>query len=277
MAYDMTTVSDTSDPTLESDDILLLDRRNPERVTSFLGISFAPMPMDIVVRRLSEASKRDDRFRYVVTPNVDHLVRFNDDAKLAPLYEAAWVNICDSRILEVLAKWSGLSLPVTPGSDLTRHLFDHEIDPNEPVVVIGADADIIDTVRQRYRLTDIRWHAPPMGLKNKPDAISAAASFMAANPARFHFLCVGSPQQELVALAATNHQGVRGVGLCVGASLDFLAGKVHRAPLWMQKARLEWLHRLISEPKRMWKRYLVEGPKIFKIWRAWEKQRDRAP
>jgi N-acetylglucosaminyldiphosphoundecaprenol N-acetyl-beta-D-mannosaminyltransferase len=57
----------------------------------------------------------------------------------------------------------------------------------------------------------------------------------------------------------------------VGASLEFLAGTRARAPLWMQKARLEWLFRLMREPKVLWRRYLVEGPKIFAIWLKWRK------
>ena len=59
------------------------------------------------------------------------------------------------------------------------------------------------------------------------------------------------------------------MGLCVGASLDFLGGKARRAPVWVQRARLEWLHRLVQEPGRMWRRYLVEGPKVFLLWQRW--------
>ena len=71
----------------------------------------------------------------------------------------------------------------------------------------------------------------------------------------------------MVALAALQRGDVKGVGLCCGASLDFLTGKTARAPQWMRKSRLEWLHRLLSEPKRLAKRYLLDGPAIFKIWR----------
>ena len=64
-----------------------------------------------------------------------------------------------------------------------------------------------------------------------------------------------------------------GIGLCVGASLDFLGGKAQRAPKWMQQTRLEWLHRLAQEPQRMWKRYLVDGPKVVFLWWEWRKAR----
>ena len=60
-----------------------------------------------------------------------------------------------------------------------------------------------------------------------------------------------------------------GVGLCVGAALDFLSGRAERAPVWMRRAGFEWLHRLVSEPGRLWKRYLVTGPKVFSLFSEW--------
>ena len=108
-----------------------------------------------------------------------------------------------------------------------------------------------------------------MGLRNKPEAIADCAQFVADHPARYVFICVGSPQQEMVAKACLDRGDCVGLGLCVGASLDFIGGRVLRAPKWMQQLRLEWFYRLISEPKRLWKRYLLEGPKIFWLWAKW--------
>ena len=72
---------------------------------------------------------------------------------------------------------------------------------------------------------------------------------------------------ELLALRV--HGGALGVGLCVGAALDFLTGSAKRAPQWMRGMGLEWLHRLVSEPGRLWKRYLVTGPKVFSLFSEW--------
>jgi exopolysaccharide biosynthesis WecB/TagA/CpsF family protein len=74
---------------------------------------------------------------------------------------------------------------------------------------------------------------------------------------------VGSPQQELVARALQERGRARGLALCVGASLDFIGGIEQRAPLWMQRASLEWLYRLLQNPRRLAGRYLVRGPRIF--------------
>ena len=241
--------------------------------TPFLGLNFQPMPTRHAARQIAANALDPDGFWYVVTPNVDHMVRLSRQPDLRRLYETAGLILNDSRVLELLAKWDGLDLPASPGADVVQALFAREVDPDEPVVVIGCTASEITALKAKFGLSDVRWHDAPMGLRKNPEAIRRAAAFMANNPARFHFICVGSPQQEMVAVAAREHGGVQGVGLCCGASIDFLTGKARRAPVWMRKARLEWLHRLTNEPQRMFKRYLVDGPKIFSLWRADRKRR----
>lgn len=247
------------------------ERREQSRYFWFLNGTFDRIDFATAFARISGVKPRTP-FRFVVTPNVDHLVRMQKEPGwIRMLYAEAWLTVCDSRILQLIANLSGEKMDVTPGSDLTEHLFEQAIDPNEPVTVIGASAQVITAVTKRYKLTDVRWYEPPMGLRKNLVAVQQCADFVANNPARFTFFCIGSPQQEMVAKACLRRGDCEGVGLCVGASLDFLAGKVSRAPKWMQKARIEWLHRLLSEPKRMWRRYLVTGPKIIFLWWEWQK------
>jgi exopolysaccharide biosynthesis WecB/TagA/CpsF family protein len=255
------------------DDVLFLDRRRDDRAQAFLGIHFSGFSPENLLRRVEEIGTAKRAFVYLCTPNVDHLVRLDREPELYDLYANAWANVNDSRILETLADLSGLALPACPGSDLTQALFERCIDPCEPVVVIGGTGDVVEAVRARYGLSDLRWHAPPFGMRTNPGAMEEAASFVADNPARFTFLCVGSPQQEMLAKMILTQGRAVGIGLCVGASIDFLSGSRKRAPQWMQQARLEWLFRLLDEPQKLWRRYLVEGPKIFRIWMAWRKSR----
>ncbi|MGX6646657.1 WecB/TagA/CpsF family glycosyltransferase [Maricaulaceae bacterium MS644] len=250
------------------------DRRVRARHVWFLNSAFDRIGFDTALERIAFRDPGQP-FAFVVTPNVDHLVRLRRDPVFAPLYAQAWLTVCDSRILELIAAMSGEHIDVTAGSDLTETLFETMIDRDEPVVVIGGDEAVKDGVKRRYGLTDLRWHTPPMGLRDNPDAIAECARFVAENPARFVFLCVGSPQQEMIAEACIERGDCTGVGLCVGASLDFLSGKARRAPVWMRKARLEWLHRLGEAPRRMWRRYLVDGPKIIFLWWEWRRARAR--
>ena len=249
----------------------VLDWRLMPRSYEFMGTDFHPLDP---IQTLSRAKWMtiDKPFRYLVTPNVDHIVRLSQEPEVfGPLYNDAWLSVCDSRILELLAARSNIPLKAVPGSDLTQQLFDNVITADDPITIIGADEEIVAIVKAKYGLTKVNHLMPPMGLRRKPEAVKACGEFIRDNPARYVFICVGSPQQEMVAKAAMEMDGTVGLGLCVGASLDFLGGRTKRAPKWMQKIRMEWLFRLLSEPRRLWKRYLVEGPKIFLIWRKWKK------
>ena len=252
-----------------------IDWRVNPRTYNFLGTVFDPLNP---IQTLSRAKWMTTRhgFRYIVTPNVDHIVRLSKEPEIfGPLYEASWLSVCDSRILELLAKFSGIPLHAVPGSDLTAQLFDNVIGKDETITVIGADDGIITDLRKLYGIRNINHHQPPMGMRHKPEAVAATAEFIANNPARYIFICVGSPQQEMVAKACLERGDCVGLGLCVGASLEFITGRVKRAPLWMQHSRMEWLYRLLSEPKRLWKRYLIEGPAIFAIWLKWSLSRKK--
>lgn len=237
--------------------------------TDFLGFRFSGVDLDAAVDAVAVRASVDAPFAYVVTPNVDHVVGLSAEPARRELYEAAWLTLNDSRVLGSLGARAGLDLPVATGSDLTERLFDTVIDRREPITIIGGDEDSVAELKRRYYLTDVRWHRAPMKLKQKPGAIVRAAAFAAAQPSRFTFICVGAPQQEMIAYAIAQHGGARGVGLCVGAALDFLSGRAQRAPRWMREMGLEWLYRLISEPTRLWRRYLVTGPKVFSLFAAW--------
>jgi exopolysaccharide biosynthesis WecB/TagA/CpsF family protein len=108
-----------------------------------------------------------------------------------------------------------------------------------------------------------------MGLRRNAKARRAAAEFIARSGARFSFIAVGSPQQEMIAAEVRSMPGATGMALCVGAGLDFLTGRQKRAPRLARTLGLEWAHRLLGDPRRMWRRYLLEGPRIFLLTWRW--------
>ena len=238
---------------------------SPDRIR-FLGLDFDPLDLDGVVKASLSHVRQGLSLTYVVTPNVDHIVRLNSEPELRSFYEGAGFNVCDSRILELFAKFDGHKLPAAPGADIVETLLRGHIAPFERIVVIGATGDVVRALEETFGFSDIAWHEPPMGLRSNPTAVDDAARFLIGQNKGFAFLCVGSPQQEMIARRAVEMGGGKGIALCCGASLDFLSGKIARAPKWMRENRLEWLHRLISQPGRRWKRYLVDGPRILKIW-----------
>ena len=208
-------------------------------------------------------------YGYVVTPNVDHLIRLHDDADFRSLYEQARYVLLDSRVLAKLVRFTHrLQLPVCTGSDLTRQLFERVIAPADKIVVVGGTAQQLQQLTSRYGLTNVVHCDPPRGFIDDPAAVDACLQFIEAHsPFRFCLLAVGSPRQEILAQRLQARGVARGLALCVGASIDFMTGVERRAPQWMQACALEWLHRLLQNPGRMTHRYLVRGPRVFRLLR----------
>jgi N-acetylglucosaminyldiphosphoundecaprenol N-acetyl-beta-D-mannosaminyltransferase len=230
--------------------------------SSFLGVNFHLLAMQEAADQIIAQGLAP--FEYVVTPNVQHMVRILEHpAKLRPLYEPAWRVLCDSRVLARLARLDGLTLPVTTGSDLTAHLIQRAVAEGIPVSIVGPGEE--DAARLRAHSPGLQFssYAPPFGFIGDPTQVDKAVRFVVEANAPIVFLAVGTPQQEILARRLKSEPAARGVGLCIGASIDFLTGKQQRAPRWMQQAELEWLHRLATNPVRLGHRYLVECPKIF--------------
>jgi len=242
---------------------------SPQRV-NFLGLGFDQVDRRTAIE-LIERLSRGDSFGYVVTPNVDHVVRLHSDlpnSKLWASYRAASLCICDSRVLYLLGRISGINLGILPGSDLTAHLLNDHLREFPRVAVIGGDLALIDELQRRYGSCEWHHHMPPMGLRDDSAAQRAIVDFVRESDADLFLFAIGSPQSELLCFELAGSEA-RGVGLCIGASLEFLSGAKKRAPVWLQRLSLEWFFRLVTEPRRLWRRYIMQGPTIFRIWGQW--------
>ncbi|HEY7580131.1 MAG TPA: WecB/TagA/CpsF family glycosyltransferase [Acetobacteraceae bacterium] len=205
-------------------------------------------------------------FRYVTTPNADHLVRLHRHPELLPLYQGAMLRLLDSRVVAMVARLVGLRPPrVAPGSDLTSLLLTRHLGRGERVTVVGLSPRWLPALVARCDLAPPAHYDPPRGFERNPAAMRAAVDFVLTHPARFVFLAVGSPRQEMLAAAIRATGRARGTGLCIGAGLEFLAGAQPRAPDWIQHADLEWLYRLWHNPHRLARRYLIDSPAILPL------------
>lgn len=239
----------------------------------FLGLFFDDYDAHRAVAEIVLLAKQS-RFSYVVTPNVDHIVSISqsDDPELSHSYQDADMILCDSRILASLARYSRLKLHAVPGSDLTRDLL-QVINPGLRLAVIGGEAVLHAAMQKRYPQFDWVFHEPPMGMNHNPAARLKACEFVENASAAIIFFAIGAPQSEITCHEIVTRGRAKGVALCIGASLEFLTGAKKRAPNWMQGIALEWLFRLTTEPKRLWRRYLLKGPQIFLIWWCWRSVR----
>jgi N-acetylglucosaminyldiphosphoundecaprenol N-acetyl-beta-D-mannosaminyltransferase len=227
----------------------------------FLGLDFDQGTIDGAVEEV--LAHAGQPFRYIVTPNIHHVVKLHEAGdELKAKYAAAWRVYCDSRILSRLARLCGLELTVVTGSDLTAALVARASELKLRVGILGPSAADCAMLGRRFPGLDIVSHAPPMGFIASASEVKKCIDFVLSSGAGITFLAVGMPQQEVLAHRLAAHPDARGVGLCIGASIDFLTGKQLRAPRWIQQMGLEWLHRLLSDPRRLARRYLVECPKI---------------
>ena len=240
----------------------------------FLGIDFSALSLTAVAAQIS-AQSSSHAFSYVVTPNVDHIVKLKGDtpfpqrASFQASYDSAAFTLCDSRILGGLARIFGYQLAVVPGSDLTAGLFNRYFSDQSRVAIVGGREDMLTRIKALFPGPDYQQHIPPMGLLDNEEAMRRAEDFVCDAKAHYTLFAIGAPQSEILAHRCLKRGTASGVGLCIGASIEFLLGDQIRAPQWMQNNGLEWAYRLASNPQRLWRRYLVEGPRIFAIVAKW--------
>lgn len=231
--------------------------------------------LDIDDYNLEEALKLvsmfgSERFGFIVTPNVDHIIRHYHDSHFRSLYGQATYVLLDSRFLShTVGLVKRQVLRVCLGSDLTTAVLESIIKPLDVAVLVGGSAEQAQIIREKYGLRALHHIDPPMNFIRDPVAVEKCLEEIESiGHFRFCFLAIGSPQQEIIAQRLKERGKARGLALCVGAAINFLTGIERRAPLWMQEAGLEWFYRLSRNPRRMWKRYLIRGPRIFfLLWR----------
>ncbi len=215
----------------------------------------------------------------VVTPNVDHVVMAETDEGLKAAYDDADLSLTDGKPLVWLAQAMGRPVPgKISGSDLMRPLIARAAKEGLRCFFLGGKdgiaqkaADIL--VAENPGLIVAGCYSPRFGFDRDPVSDQAVVDVVIAAKPDLLFIALGAPKQELwmhkhkAALAPA-------VGLGIGASLDFIAGSVQRAPKWMSNVGLEWVFRIGQEPRRMAERYLVRDRPIIGIaWRTWREHR----
>ncbi|GMA76849.1 hypothetical protein GCM10025880_32660 [Methylorubrum aminovorans] len=173
----------------------------------FLKAPFDSLEPAEVLALLSRAPAGLDPapFRYVVTPNVDHVVRLSADPSLAPLYEGAWLSLCDSKPIAALSRLliPG-GLPHLPGSTLTEILFRTVIAPSDRIALVVAHPSLAAQMRAAFPEVAFDILAAPPDIDGDPAAFAACAAFVAGSTARFTFIAVGAPRSERIAFQASS-------------------------------------------------------------------------
>ncbi len=205
---------------------------------------------------------------WVMTSNLDHLLRAGRDAEFRGMLEEADLVVADGAPLVWASRLQGTALPErVAGSSLVWTLSEAAATRGLSVFLLGGDAGTAEAAGQilarRYPgLRIAGTHCPPMGFEKDPAEIHAIVGRLRASGADLVYVALGSPKQEQLIrrLRRENPDLLPGAWwMGVGISLSFICGQVQRAPVWVQKLGLEWGHRLVQEPRRLARRYLIDG------------------
>ena len=200
----------------------------------------------------------------VVTPNLDHLRRCVRDLHFGALVAEADLVVADGMPLVWASRLQGTPLPErVAGSNLISSLSAAAADEGRSIFLLGGAEGTADgaakVLRERHpTLNLVGTFCPRVGFEKHPKQMAEIAQILAEARPDIVFVALGSPKQEhLIAKLRPGLPTAWWLG--VGVSFSFLTGHVSRAPMWMQRSGLEWVHRLGQEPRRMFKRYLVHG------------------
>lgn len=234
----------------------------------FFDFDFSTGSIPDLVKLIADAA-RADKTTVLVTPNVDHIVsltkKVSEDQRQA--YFSADYFLCDSKVIGRLARWNNLELTPRTGTDRVADVLERPENNDLVIAVAGPTLTETEAFRENYPGWRIIHIPTPAKLVRGTPEWDACVADAARQPWNILLACLSFPKQELFACdvrAARANAG--GVIMCVGAAVDFLSGEIWRAPMFMQRLGLEWLHRLLTNPRRLWRRYLVEGPQIFALY-----------
>lgn len=223
---------------------------------------------------MNEAIERIGKFilekkpRYVVTPNVDHLVKLQKDSRFKEIYDQASLVLADGVPVMWAARFLGTPLQEkVSGSDLLVALCQKAAKKGYRLFFLGGLEGVAEKARERLEkdfpgIQITGTYSPPLGFERDLAEKEKIEILIRNASADIVFVGLGAPKQEK--WISENYKMLNvPVSIGVGVSFDFVAGTVKRAPKWMQKIGLEWFWRLSMEPRRLWRRYLVEDPYFF--------------
>lgn len=206
----------------------------------------------------------------VFTPNVDHIVKLQKDREFFRIYQKADYRLCDSKILIYASRFLGTPVrEKISGSDLFPAFYTyHKNNENIKIFLLGAGKgvakkaqDLINAKVGRNIIVDS--YSPTFGFEKNEKECQEIVEMIKRSGATVLAIGVGAPKQEKWIYKYRDKLSNIKIFLAIGATIDFEANNVKRAPQWMSDVGLEWLYRLTSEPKRLWKRYLVEDLLFF--------------
>jgi N-acetylglucosaminyldiphosphoundecaprenol N-acetyl-beta-D-mannosaminyltransferase len=223
------------------------------------GVSVQTFTLEEASTRICDDVSSGKAFS-VFTLNLDHVVKLRSDPAFRAAYDRARVVLADGFPIVLSGRLQGRKVERTTGADLIEPLCREASRRELPVMLFGSTFETLSGaarhLKARYPdLVIAGVYAPEHGLDVLSDQANEGIDFIRSSGARVCFVALGAPKQEIFAdRCAAEIEGVSFI--CVGAGLDFLAGHQRRAPKFFQATGLEWLWRMLNNPRRLARRYL---------------------
>ena len=205
-------INRVSQPILDQDHWMINQKRY-----SFLGASFDSLTALQLLTKIKCISQNHG-FRYILTSGMDQIVKINKHPdRHEKIHSTCWLNICNSRTIDFLAKLSGMPIGQINSAELVQQIFDNVITKNDTINIIYYDSNSIKQFKSSDFSARMNYHQLSIDIYNSDEAINIAAEFIYKNQARYTFICARSPIRESIAKQVLARGNCRGLGVCIDA------------------------------------------------------------
>lgn len=246
----------------------------PERV-EVMGVPVDPWSMAQTVERTRQLVE-EGSFAHLIGVNADKVLQMRDDPEIDSIVRRCEIVNADGASMVMAARRLGVEVPErVAGIDLMWELCALAQREGYRVCLVGAKREVVEKTKEvleeRYPGIDVAWARDGYFPEEAFDEVGAE---LAEHRPQVTFIGITSPKKERL-IERFRALGLKGAYVGVGGSFDVVSGNIPRAPMWMRRARLEWLFRMMQEPGRLAKRYLVGNARFMRLLRAEEKRMRR--
>jgi len=226
-----------------------------------LNLEIQNFTMEAFLQELKEGT--------VYTPNTDHLMQLQRDPEFVEVYRAADYKVCDSKLLVFTSYFLGTPFKdKISGSDLFPAFYQYHRDNEEiTIFLLGAMEGVAAEAQRKInakvgRNMVVGAYSPPFGFEKDEAECRKIIQMVQESGATVLAVGLGAPKQEkFIHRFRSQFTNVK-IFMAIGATLDFEAGTISRAPKIVSELGLEWFYRMCREPRRLWKRYLPAAPRV---------------
>lgn len=229
--------------------------------TRILNVELLNIVQEELLRRLTNG--------VLVTPNVDDIMKHQRDEEFHRYASMADFSVCDSKIVLLASKFLGKPLKeAIPGSSFFPKYCDYHKDDDTKIFLLGAKEGVGEIAKNKIntrigREMVVDTYSPPFGFEKNEQECEKIVEMLRQSDANVVLVGLGNPKQTLWIYKYKDRIPNVNVWMALGATIDFEAGNIKRAPKVFQKLALEWLYRFVKEPKRLYKRYFIDDMPFF--------------